>query len=219
MRVAVLGWGSLIWNPGCLRLADGEWRPDGPVLPIEFARISGSGEEPERLTLTLREGAQDVPTLWSELEQDELDVAGANLAQREKCAVERIGYVGPNGGSQLRAITDPTAAQELLRRLEAWRVEKGFDAVIWTDLRSNFEAKRRDDGGRAIALTPAAAIAYLQELVRADGAAAAEKYIRYAPEQVHTDIRHAIEPALGWTAESEPAKASSRRLTEFDPTG
>ncbi len=150
MRVAVLGWGSLIWNPGCLRLGDGEWRPDGPVLPIEFARISGSGEEPERLTLTLREGAQDVPTLWSELEQDELDVARANLAQREKCAVERIGYVGPNGGSQLRAITDPTAAQELLRRLEAWRVEKGFDAVIWTDLRSNFEAKRRDDGGRPL---------------------------------------------------------------------
>lgn len=48
MAIAILGWGSLIWCPGNLRIR-GPWRHDGPVLPIEFARISADG----RLTLVV----------------------------------------------------------------------------------------------------------------------------------------------------------------------
>jgi 1-acyl-sn-glycerol-3-phosphate acyltransferase len=48
MRIAVLGWGSLIWSPGNLKI-DREWHEDGPFLPIEFARVSQDG----RLTLVL----------------------------------------------------------------------------------------------------------------------------------------------------------------------
>ena len=46
MKIAVLGWGSLIWDPKELD-ANNEWNNDGPFLPIEFARISNNG----RLTL------------------------------------------------------------------------------------------------------------------------------------------------------------------------
>jgi hypothetical protein len=42
MRIAILAWGSLIWNPRYLPLAS-EWVLGGPVLPIEFARVSADG--------------------------------------------------------------------------------------------------------------------------------------------------------------------------------
>lgn len=48
MKIAILGWGSLIWDKRNLRLA-GEWQVGGPVLPIEFSRVSGYG----RLTLVI----------------------------------------------------------------------------------------------------------------------------------------------------------------------
>ena len=39
MRIAILGWGSLIWDPRdpCVQ---GDWQPDGPRLPIKVARTS-----------------------------------------------------------------------------------------------------------------------------------------------------------------------------------
>lgn len=50
MRIAILGWGSLIWNPNGLPIR-GDWQRGGPVLPIEFSRISSD----ERLTLVIDE--------------------------------------------------------------------------------------------------------------------------------------------------------------------
>lgn len=47
MRIAVLGWGSLVWCPSELDISTG-WR-EGPALPIEFARESKGS----RVTLVL----------------------------------------------------------------------------------------------------------------------------------------------------------------------
>jgi hypothetical protein len=52
MKIAVIGWGSLIWCPGSLRIQTA-WHNDGPSLPIEFARILKDG----RLTLVIRPGS------------------------------------------------------------------------------------------------------------------------------------------------------------------
>ncbi len=38
MKIAILGWGSLIWDRRDLQIA-GDWQQGGPVLPIEFSRI------------------------------------------------------------------------------------------------------------------------------------------------------------------------------------
>jgi hypothetical protein len=56
--IACIGWGSLIWDK-CDLDVDGEWRSDGPMLPVEFACQSSDG----RITLVLVNGFQPVPTL------------------------------------------------------------------------------------------------------------------------------------------------------------
>jgi nitroreductase len=48
LRIACLGWGSLIWKPENLPII-GEWKNDGPMLPIEFSRESGG----QRITLVI----------------------------------------------------------------------------------------------------------------------------------------------------------------------
>ena len=50
MKIAILGWGSLIWNQNGLPVK-GQWKKNGPVLPIEFSRVSRDG----RLTLVIDE--------------------------------------------------------------------------------------------------------------------------------------------------------------------
>ena len=48
MKIAVLTWGSLVWERRELQAAS-DFVADGPLLPIEFCRISRDG----RLTLVL----------------------------------------------------------------------------------------------------------------------------------------------------------------------
>ena len=89
MKIAVLGWGSLIWNPKELD-ANNEWNNDGPFLPIEFARISNNG----RLTLVIKEDLKTVQVLWTLMNSKELLKARSNLKEREgTTSINRIGFV------------------------------------------------------------------------------------------------------------------------------
>ncbi len=60
MRCAVLGWGSLVSDPRELQAAT-DFAPNGPLLPIEFCRISRDG----RLTLVVDETYGAVCTTYS----------------------------------------------------------------------------------------------------------------------------------------------------------
>jgi len=41
MRIAILGWGSLLWEGGQeFDYWHEPWKPDGPILKIEFSRVS-----------------------------------------------------------------------------------------------------------------------------------------------------------------------------------
>ena len=53
VRIAVIGWGSLIWNQAELQISK-PFTLGGPALNIEFARISMDG----RLTLIVDDGFQ-----------------------------------------------------------------------------------------------------------------------------------------------------------------
>ena len=50
MKIAVLAWGSVVWERGVLEVA-ADFMPNGPHLPVEFCRVSGG----ERLTLVIDE--------------------------------------------------------------------------------------------------------------------------------------------------------------------
>src|SRR2546427_12261714 len=85
MKIAYLGWGSLVWDPRSLHIRSG-WFPDGPLLPIEFARES----KDKRVTLVITPGSALVRSLWALSSLDSLDAAKADLALREDIKIENI---------------------------------------------------------------------------------------------------------------------------------
>jgi hypothetical protein len=177
MKVACIGWGSLVWKPGEIRCA-GPWQPDGPLLPLEFARTSRDG----RLTLVLTEAADPRPTQWVRVLYTAPDDAREALAKREGCALSAIGlWPGPAPRHSIGAIV-----------VAEWAATIGLDAVVWTALRPKFNGVSGAVPGSA-----EAAIAYLTSL-DAKAAALAREYVVQAPRTVRTRLRTAFEEQLGW---------------------
>jgi hypothetical protein len=166
----------LVWNPGVLRCS-GEWRTDGPDLPLEFARTSRD----KRLTLVLTPGARPVPALWTELDYPSPEQAQEALAGREGCELPLIGC-WPGYTPRHRVGADA---------IGKWASERGLDAVLWTALSPKF--------GERIGHAPASAeeaVAYLLQL-DAEARARAREYVERAPAQVQTTFRLALQTALG----------------------
>ncbi len=197
-KIAVLGWGSLIWEPGDL-CYDGRWYKDGPLLPVEFARISRDG----RLTLVLCPGAKEIPVLWTYSEKRCLEDAVENLMAREGTKDSRIGFVDLNNDKS-RCATTPTVVETI----KTWALKKKFDAVIWTDLPSNFAEKRK---GRQF--SEANVVEYLSELLdEKEKSLRAEEYIMNAPSQIATGLRIPLEVLLMKRA----SYGKSRDVLEID---
>lgn len=186
MKIAILGWGSLIWDPRNLEIDKSQgkngWFDDGPMLPIEFARISKDG----RLTLVIVPGNKEVQTLYAISKFNVLDQSILNLAVREGCVQTKIGlFVKANFKFQSRSI-------EIQLNIERWISEhQEIDAVIWTDLTENFLEITR------IPLTEENAVNYLNDLPLGIKVKA-EQYIRRAPSTIDTSIRKSVEKLLHW---------------------
>jgi len=180
VRIACLGWGSLVWNPRELRIAGGRnaWNNDGPYLPVEFARQS----QCDRVTLVLLRQGPLAQTLWAEMLDDDLEAARSSLALREGTPGNKPIGVWP---SQERYPHVETIA--------AWAVTKGLEGVVWTALGPKFNKKN----GRIP--TADEVVTYLRRLVEDRTSTCAEEYIRRTPPQVRTPYRTAIEENLGWT--------------------
>ena len=182
LRIAIVGWGSLVWDPRKLRLKS-HWYLDGPELPIEFARISGG----DRLTLVILPGCTKQTTLWAVSTLTTLSAARINLQKREgTLRLKPIHYMERDGPYH------PEMKQEERTTIEEWiHNQPSIDAVVWTSLRSNWTEKR----GKTFSHNDA--IAYLKEL---RDSTRAEEYIRKAPAVTCTDLRHRIEREIGWAA-------------------
>jgi len=183
MKIAILGWGSLIRESRDLPIV-GEWQPDGPNLWIEFSRISRNGERAGCLTLVIDEKCEsEVTTLYVVSKRSDLSQAIADLQNREGTSSNNIEFC--------EVATTRFASNALSRhpkscdRIRAWALKKGFDVVIWTAL------PRRFKDAIGIPFTPAAALDYLNGLP----AATKEKalaYIHDAPEQAMTPFRRLL---------------------------
>jgi hypothetical protein len=178
MKIACLGWGSLIWDPKELPVS-GAWQKDGPVVPVEFLRQSGNG----RITLVLDANGTQVPSLWTRLKSDNIDSAIAALQKREEIGdrdvIKGIGrWVG-------------TSPPPLIPGLSDWAGKHCVDAVVWTAL--GFSSKGHADRRSADEV-----VQYLKTL-RDEARSTAESYVRRAPKQIDTAYRRRIEAELGWT--------------------
>lgn len=184
MKIAILGWGSLIWQPKDLKFDTNiGWKENGPVLPIEFARISKDG----RLTLVITPNGTEVPTLCAVSSFDNLDLAVLNLAVREGSGRKSIGSY--NKSKDEFSPIDFSFKDNI----KNWIQTTDFDAVIWTNLPEklnleNVTKTEKDPDGR---------IKYLQNL-KGTQSALAEEYIRNTPKQIATTYRKQIIETLGW---------------------
>jgi hypothetical protein len=187
MKIAILGWGSLIWNPKNLEIdktiGKNGWQDDGPMLPIEFARISKDG----RLTLVIVPGEKKVQTLYAISKFGELDHAVLDLAVREGCGRNKIGCYNK---SENNFFHDNFTCKN---NIESWiNSKEDIDAVIWTNLSKRFFDKIGMEWNENNVVN------YLNTLP-VDIKVRAEEYIRKAPAIVNTPIREAIEAELRWS--------------------
>lgn len=179
MKIACLGWGSLVWNPRQLPIHGG-WFKDGPLVPVEFTRQSDDG----RMTLVVDPRAAPLTVLWAHMVSADLAAAVRALCNREGIADENCwSWIGSwnRGESSPRDIAD----------LPAWAEAHEIDAVVWTALSPRFEGKARSPLAVEV-------IHYLSEL-REPLRRGARAYIERAPRQIDTDYRRQVATALGWS--------------------
>lgn len=132
MKIAVICWGSIYWDKGSLKTL-GDWKNDGPELPLEFSRISSLGKSKERVTLVLDESARMCVTYWDLMVAIDLKSARNNLRDREGTVTDDIHTFTRN--------QNPLSAIEI--QIDSWLVKHPeIDAVVWTGLNSNWSEIR-----------------------------------------------------------------------------
>lgn len=180
MTLVCIAWGSLIWRPGSLSVSSA-WHPDGPTLPVEFARQSRDN----RMTLVICDESAPVTTFWATL-----DVASLATAKEALAAREGIGSANITGsiGFWSAASQSPGRTASLVA---AWGHGRDIAGAVWTALKPRF-------GGTTRMPSVAEVVRHLSGLEGAEKEAA-EEYVRRAPVQIRTAYRAAIEEALGWT--------------------
>lgn len=180
MKIACLGWGSLVWDPRSLHVRSG-WFSDGPFLPIEFARES----KDKRVTLVITPGSPLVRSLWALSSLETVDAAKSDLALREDIKEENIRH---GVGVWLR---DMQGQEGVDPEIVQWGSRLNLDAVIWTKLKPRFGGQERV----AAADEVVAHIRGLSHELRAN----AERYVRNTPRQIDTPYRRQMEQEFGWT--------------------
>jgi hypothetical protein len=179
-RIAILGWGSLLWDPDAdFDLRHGNWQTGGPTLKIEFSRISTT-KRPGALTLVIDDAnGTSVPVSWCLSKRSSVIAVQRDLRERERAKTEDIKVL------RVDEPHEPFSPGSVEALICDWAKQNGMTAVVWTGLPSNFEETNPK-------FTPAAALAYLKKLKTARKNKAIE-YIRNAPTFARTAFRTAFE--------------------------
>src|SRR5690242_8094991 len=92
LRIAILGWGSLIWDKRPEFDEKHEpWEPDGPVLKLEFSRISGTRKGALTLVIDTDYGQECTVEYAISTRRNPAD-AIADLRCREGTVMNRMGF-------------------------------------------------------------------------------------------------------------------------------
>ena len=176
MKIACLGWGSLIWRPENLPIQN-SWFENGPMLPIEFTRISSN----DRVTLIIDKKAKPIRTLWTLMTKNNLSDCINSLAQREETNSNNIHHIS----------TRDSTDDDVKMIIKEWLLNNNLDTAIWTAL--SFSSKTNN-------IRPDIQIILKHlDTLDTDKKKKAEEYIRKAPKQIDTDYRREIEAKFGWT--------------------
>jgi len=182
--IAILGWGSLLWEPhAAFDDTHGQWLRSGPALSLEFSRISRSRLDALTLVIDSKNGRKTIVS-YCISNRKNLDDAICDLRCREGTPLTNIGFIERSTGR--RNCDD----KELFAVLSAWlereNIRENIDAVVWTNLKSNFDHKHHKP------FSISEAIYHLQSLSPEAKVKAAE-YVWRAPKFVHTHLRYKLE--------------------------
>jgi hypothetical protein len=178
-KIAILGWGSLICEPrDDFKKYIGVWEEDGPILPIEFSRISESRNGALTLVIDLDNGSL-VRTKYTLSKRINPEDAACDLRTREGTVIRHIGLI------DLEKDFYRGHWSMVIDKIKLWATEKQLRAVVWTDLPSNYAEERK------IAFEPENAIEYLKNLPE-ESQKSAKEYIHKAPVNVKTPLRRKL---------------------------
>ncbi len=193
--IAVLGWGSLIWDLDDLApLVAPPWRlAEGPRLPMEFSRVSPKRMRSLVVVLDPEDGVDCATSAIASVRRD-INHAAEDLRRRERARdIAQIGALCLDTGFVRSTLA------EVAERVRAWCAATGARGAVWTDLPRNFHAET----GAPFSLD--AGIAYLRGL-GPESLAEATRYIDSAPRTTDTPMRRRLEADAWWRALPRPAR-------------
>ncbi len=180
MKIAILAWGSLIWDDNWPEFDKqrGEWLKDGPILPLEFSRVSASRDKALTLVIDTVNG-KDCSVMYAESKRTNPDDTIADLRDREGTIMKHMGFHFAKDPA--RKCVPPVPPS-----IPVWASSKKIEVVIWAGMPSNFFEKNAVKARTEFSVE--AAVAHLQKITLKGKAAAAE-YVWRAPELVVTPLR------------------------------
>lgn len=190
-RIAVIGWGSLIWDLDDLApKVEGAWlMGGGPVLPMEFSRVSPKRLQALAVCLDPKYGDPCQTNAIISF-RDDIHEAAEDLRARERAQrIDQIGHIHPASGAL------HTRIPALGPILAEWCEVTGAAGAVWTDLDDNFEGITR------IPFTLPNAVTYLNGLTGASREEAV-RYITLAPAATDTPLRRALMEVAWWRKEA-----------------
>lgn len=180
MRIAILGWGSLLWEGAAeFDRWHEQWDYDGPTLKIEFSRISET--RLGALTLVIDEDHGSPTTVaWCLSKRQNPEDTICDLRCREDTTIKNIGRIF------VASYVECFDRNNEEHAIAAWAKEKQIDVVAWTSLKSNFKEKAK----RTFSVEEV--ISYVKTL-DSEGKVKAAEYVWKAPNFVQTPVRAALQ--------------------------
>ena len=131
MIIYYIAWGSLLWNFKSLRI-DTEWTKSNIKFPLNFSRISDSGQG--RLTLVIDKTGEQNNVYYAKTTFSNLNTAIEKLKTREKTVIKNIGFINIPSNTFRTSLLDDKKIQELTN----FAKKNKIDGLIWTEITPNF---------------------------------------------------------------------------------